>query len=169
MSFHVYVSRPGFKDEPISEAEWLAAASSCARLSVLEHVNRRGVSQQRVTLVGTRKPLWLTPYGLIHAQDPPEELVEAMFELAASLGAGVYSERLKRYDSVEDWKARTLRFRASRETARERAKGQRRLRIAFWSLLVLLSLSAGWLLAEYKGALGLHCSSMLHCGCTRPC
>jgi hypothetical protein len=152
MSFHVYVSRPGFKDEPISEAEWLAAARGCTGLSVVEHVNRRGVSHHQVTLVGTQRPLWLTPYGLIHAQDPPAELVEAMFELAATLGAGVYSQRLKRYDSVEDWRLRTRRYRASRAVARESANGQRKLRLILWTVLILASLSAGWLLAEYKTA-----------------
>jgi hypothetical protein len=153
MSFHVYVSRPGFKDEPISGEEWLAAARNCARLSVVERLNRRGISHHQVMLAGTRKFLWLTPYGLIHAQDPPEDLVEVMFELAATLGAGVYSERLKRYDSVADWRKRTHRYRASRAAAREIAEGQRRLRLTLWALLVLFSLSAGWLFAEYKGAL----------------
>jgi hypothetical protein len=152
MSFHVYVSRPGFKDEPISETEWVAAARNCARLSLEERKNRRGVLHHWVTLAGTRKPLWLTPYGLIHAQDPPEELVEAMFELAAPLGAGVYSERLKRYESVEDWRTRTRGYRASRAAARDRAKGQRRLRITLWAVLIVISLSAGWILAEYKAA-----------------
>lgn len=153
MSFHVYVSRPGFKDEPIFGDEWVAAARSCPRLSVVEHLNRRGVSHHQVKLAGTGKFLWLTPYGLIHAQDPPEDLVEVMFEIAAILGAGVYSERLKRYDSVSDWRERTHRYRASRSAATAIANGRRRWLLTLWALLIVCSLSAGWLFAEYKGAL----------------
>ena len=77
MSFHVYVSRPGFKDEPISEAEWLAAARDCARLSVVERVNRRGVSHHRVTLAGTHKPLWLTPYDAAWRSSPASDRMDS--------------------------------------------------------------------------------------------
>ena len=41
MSYHVYVSREGFKDNPISMDQWLAAARQCNELVVEEpHVQQ---------------------------------------------------------------------------------------------------------------------------------
>ena len=104
----------------------------------------RGFAPSGLLSGNSQTPL-ADPYGLIHAQDPPEALVEVMFELAGTLGAGVYSERLKRYESVTDWRKRTQRYRVSQAAAGERRKRQRRLRLTLWTLLVLLSISAGWL------------------------
>jgi hypothetical protein len=58
----------------------------------------------------------------VHAQDPKEELIVAMFDLAPRLGARVYSERANPYESVADWRKRTERYRARRDLARAEAR-----------------------------------------------
>ena len=94
MSYHVYVSKEGFKDNPIPMEEWLAAARRCNELVVEEQTNRQRPNF-RITLRTNRHSRFeRTPYGLIHVQAPSKEQVEVMFKLANLLDANVYSEDL---------------------------------------------------------------------------
>jgi hypothetical protein len=81
---------------------------------------------------------------VVDAQDPSKELVLVMFKLAIILDAGVYSERLKRYASVEDWERRTKKYRQSLAERREAYRKKRRIRAALWALLIVVSAIIGW-------------------------
>lgn len=147
MSYHVYIAQDGFKNNPITPPAWLAAARQCDEVAVEEKKNRYGRIHHAVNLKGnTRAWLSLTPYGLVHAQDPSRELVAVMFKLAALLGAGVYSERLKPYRSVEDWERRTANYRQQRDQRRAAYAGRRRLRAALWLAFIIALFVMGWLL-----------------------
>src|SRR5512146_632054 len=103
MSFHVYIARSGFENTPIDEAEWLAAARQCSDLLVTEERDSTGGFEHSVHLPeNKRKSLSRTAFGLICARDPNRELIVAMFQLAERLNAGVYSEHMKPYVSVQD-------------------------------------------------------------------
>jgi hypothetical protein len=152
MSFHVYVSRPGFKESPISAEEWLGVARKNSRLSVEERQNRLGVKRYEVSLAQGGERISLSAYGLIHAQNPSENLVEVMFELASALEAGVYSERLIRYKSVADWRRRSQKYRNATENRLQKATRTKRLRLLLWVTLILLSALLGWYLAPQNAA-----------------
>jgi hypothetical protein len=150
MSFHVYVAREGFKSTPISPAEWMAAAGQCAGLDLPEVPDRPGGG--RITTARLRcqrgECLSLDPHGLIHAQDPSEALVELMFELAERLQAGVYSEKLKRYQSVDDWRDKTRSYRIQRERQLNQLRAHRRRRLALYlGGALALAATLGWLFA----------------------
>jgi hypothetical protein len=141
VSYHVYIARSEFKETPIEEAEWLAAARSAAQLSVGERTNRAGRKIFSIHLKDNkRERLHRTQYGLIDAQDPSPELVAVMFDLARILEARVYSERLKPYSSVEDWRRRTGAYRERRDAARSEAARVRTIRRL--KILVLIAVSA---------------------------
>lgn len=148
MSYHVYIANPGFKETPISLDAWLTAARQCDDVVVEERKNRYGKISYSVALKGGDKRAWLhlDPYGLVVAQDPSKELVIAMFKLAKTLGAEVYSERLKIYSSIDDWDRRTRKYRQSRDEGRVRYRAQRRLRIAFWIFFLVTCFALGWFL-----------------------
>lgn len=146
MSFHVYIARSGFENTPIDGAEWLAAARQCARLLVTEERDSTGRILHSVHLSGNkRKGLARTSFGLICARDPNRELIVAMFQLAERLNAGVYSEHMKPYASVQDWERRTREYRFHRErfvrTRRTRQQAQRCL----WALFFSVTAFAGWI------------------------
>jgi hypothetical protein len=148
MSFHVFIAYQGFKETPIANDAWLAAARQCDELLVTECRNRHGKIYHTVALrANEREWLNLTPYGLVDAQDPSEELIVVMFKIAATLGAGVYSERLKRYLSPEDWVRRTRKYRQARDARREKNSKERRRRIFYWALLIVTSAVVGWFVA----------------------
>ena len=147
MSFHVYVAREGFKSNPIGEGDWVGAARQCSRLDLPDEFNRAG---KRIAIAklrsDRRQHLSLDPNGLIHAQDPSRELVEVMFELAARLNAGVYSEKLKRFQSVDDWQDRTRSYRMQRERQRAEARRHRRRRLAMYITVLASSAVLGWVI-----------------------
>lgn len=146
MSYHVYISKEGFKDNPISIDEWLVAARQCNELAVEEQENRR----QRyydVTLKGNKRSRFeRTPYGLIHVQAPSEEQIVVMFKLANLLGAGVYSEELHRYMSVEDWEERTRGYRHSRNKQMSAYRAKRRTKFVLFILFLLASALTAYLI-----------------------
>ena len=148
MSYHVYIAYSGFKQTPIPLDAWLTAACQCDDVVVEEQKNRYGKLSYSVTLKGGDKRAWLhlDPYGLVVAQDPPKELVIAMFKLASTLGAAVYRERMKKYHSIDDWERRTRKYRQSRDEGRARYRAQRRLRIVFWILFLSVCFALGWFL-----------------------
>lgn len=120
MSFHVYVSKAGFKDNPISVDDWVAAVKSIDDLLIQQETNRNS----KVIVVAKLKSdktqcLSLTVYGLVHAQNPGRDLIEIMFRLADKLNGNVYSEKLKPYSSVDDWEKRTKNYRESLNLRRE--------------------------------------------------
>ena len=93
MSYHVYIALEGFKETPIPIDAWLAAARQCDEVVVEEEQDRHGETYHSVILKGDKRArLDRTPYGVILAQDPSKELVVAMFKIAQTLNAGVYSE-----------------------------------------------------------------------------
>ncbi len=78
-------------------------------------------------------------------------MVETMFKLAGLLDAAVYSERLKKYDSVQDWEKRTKAWREKHEVAKAlagKAYSRKKLKIL---LLVAASGLLGWCLAYWNG------------------
>lgn len=146
MSYHVYLSREGFKQNPIGEGEWLTAARQCEELVVDEQPGRLGNPQHFVHLRGNARQ-WLhrNPLGIIESQDPAQEMVAVMFRLADLLDAGVYSERLKRYQTVADWEKRTKAYRQSRDARRQLHRAAQRKRWIFWAAVLIGSFAIGWL------------------------
>jgi len=130
MSYHVYIARSGWRDTPISPEEWSQAVSEESALEA--RPTPRGDHLMVHLEEKPRKWLNLTQ-GYVHAQDPGEELVAVMFQLASRLDARVYSERAKPYESVADWRNRTKRYRVRRDAARAEAREatrRRRFRLA---------------------------------------
>ena len=147
MSFHIYVARDGFKSTPISTAEWMDAVRQCSRLDSPDEFSRSGVRICAAALKSDRpQRLALDPHGLIDAQDPNQELVDVMFELAGLLNAGVYSEKLKRFKSVDDWRERTNSYRVQRERQLAESRQHRRRRLATYLAVVASSAILGWLI-----------------------
>lgn len=141
MSYRVYIALDGFKETPIPLDAWLAAASQCDDVTVVEEKNRHGKISDFVILKGDKRArLDLGPDGLVYAQNPSRELIVAMFKLSKILSAGVYSERLHRYSSVEDWERRNER--------RAKVQKDRRLRIDLGILFAVLLLAIVWLVVE---------------------
>lgn len=154
MSMHVYVSNPGFKDEPIGYEQWLLAAEKVAsefsNFTIVEKINRktkRSFHFGKLTN-DSRQRLSLDPYGLIHAQNPSEELIEIMFALAEELDASVYSERLKPYKSVSDWRKRTENYRNRRNERMAASKKAQRKKQILWLLYILGILTIGYLVGS---------------------
>jgi len=145
MSYHVYIARAGFKETPISMEDWLAAARNCDELVVERGKNRK--SEHHLVWLRDRRRARSSrsPYGLVFAQDPDKALVAVMFRLAQLLDAGVYSETLERYASVEDWDQRTAEERLHRQQRRAGYKRRRRLRMALAVLFIALGAVIGLL------------------------
>ncbi|MDL5031540.1 hypothetical protein QRD43_06425 [Pelomonas sp. APW6] len=144
MSFHIYVARDGFKSNPISTSDWMDAARQCPKLDLSDEFNRSGVRISVAKLKSNRRQhLSLDPHGLIHAQDPTQELVEVMFELAGLLNAGVYSEKLTRFQSVDDWRDRTNSYRMQRGRQLAEARKRRRRRMAMYIAVIASSVVLG--------------------------
>jgi hypothetical protein len=144
MSRDVYIAHPGFKDTPIPAADFAHAVHQCPALRLREIVPANGKPVFSASLAGDeRARIRLSHYGLGEARHPSRELVEAMFEVAAILGAGVYSERLAPYASPEDWERRTAAYRRA-ENERVAALARRRRRHA---ALLLLAVAAGMAIA----------------------
>jgi hypothetical protein len=140
MSFHVYIARPGFKDAPIEREQWLSIAHSNERLK-----GTRNSDAASFLLSSDRtQRLTLDPNGLVHTQNPSRELVVVMFELAERLGAGVYSEKLKRYSSTEEWEERTRSYRAQHQRNMANVQSKRRKKLVMWLAVVVVAAVAGW-------------------------
>ncbi|MDH5355077.1 MAG: hypothetical protein OEY09_11595 [Gammaproteobacteria bacterium] len=149
MSMHIYISREGFKETPIPYNEWIEAAQKCDLFDVIEKKDKKGEVKFTVNLKANKKQrLSLTPYGLLHAQNPEKELVEAMFQLAPYLNAKVYSERNKAYESVSDWEKRTKNYRNKRQEQIDEYKRTWYKRKPFW---VLIAIIAGLIIGFAKG------------------
>lgn len=147
MSYHVYIARPGFKDTPIGRDEWVRALAAQSRLMVVEKRNRRGPSAFIALLPEDRsQQLSLTPFGLAHVQNPSRAMVEAMFALAGPLEAGVYSAKLKRYDSPEAWAESTSSQRAQLRRSRADAARTQRRWLFGWLAFLVAALGLGWYL-----------------------
>jgi hypothetical protein len=132
MSKHVHIAFARFKDSPIPRAEWEAAVAQCPALQGEVGRRRDGTPFAVACLAADpRQRLQLDVYGLGHAQDPSRELVEAMFQVAGLLGAGVYSERCKPYASPDDWERRTRNYRQGEAARRARLRRNGRWRSVF--------------------------------------
>jgi len=142
VSLHVYIARPGFKDSPLDRAQWLAAAQGRPELKAMG-----GPGSLCFSLASdSDQCLALDPHGLVHAQNPSRELVVVMFELAEGLGAGVYSEKLKRYSSPQDWEERTRSHRAQHQRHRAQLQRERRRTQLMGAAVVLGVVAVCWLL-----------------------
>lgn len=145
MSYHVYLAFSGFKKTPIPPEAWSAAIRDCEELTKVEGLNRKGLLVQQVWLNrDKRSRLSLDLYGIVVAQDPSRDLVAAMFKLATILGAAVYSEKLKKYESVDDWEKRTMNYRLARDARRDQASRKRRLRTIILTSAVAVGGIVGW-------------------------
>ena len=142
MSFHVYIARPGFKDSPLAREQWLAAARGRPELAALGQPEAACFALAS----DSAQRLALDPHGLVHAQNPSRELVVVMFELAEVLGAGVYSEKLRRYSSPQDWEERTRSYRAQHQRQRAQRQRERRRTQLLWAAVALGVLILCWLL-----------------------
>jgi hypothetical protein len=138
MSLHVYIANQGLKDNPIASDAWIAAARQHHALTVLELRSRNGSPYHEVHLKKDKASrLTLDRYGLVHAQAPSRDLIVVMFDLAATLGAMVVSEKAKPYRSVDDWEKRTREFRKRHEDNKARHRTVRRRWIAFSFALLI--------------------------------
>jgi len=138
MSYHVYIANEGLKDNPIAGDAWLAAARQHHALTVRELRSRAGIGYHEVHLKADKSSrLELDRYGLVHAQAPSRELVVVMFDLAAALGAGVFSEKASPYRSVDDWEMRTRQFRKQYAEHKAHQRKLRRRWIAFSVVLMI--------------------------------
>lgn len=145
MSFHVYISRDGFKDNPIPMDQWLTAVRQCGEVIVEDPTNQQRTNY-RVTLKSNRHARFeRTPYGLIHVQAPSREQIEVMFKLANLLDAGVYSEDLDRYVSVEDWEEKTRKFRHARDEHISAYRIKRRIKFGFIILFLFACALIGYI------------------------
>jgi hypothetical protein len=154
MSYHVFIAHSGFKDTPIGGEEFANAVRQCPELRLEEMFNQNGKPVHRAYLgKGERVRIGLSIYGLGEAPDPSRAMVESMFRIAAILGAGVYSERLKRYASPDDWERSTQRYR-DEQAARRRQERLRRL--GFIGAVAATSLLLAWLMPLLAGALNSH-------------
>ena len=149
MSMHVYIARERFKDTPIPHEEWVAAAKQCSAILVEEKRNRNGGISRIVKLkYDKNQHLNLTPYGLVHAQNPTKELIEAMFLLAPTINSKVYSERNKAYESVADWEKRSQIYRNKRQERIEEYNRTWYKRKPFWLFVAIV---VGLLIGLLKG------------------
>jgi hypothetical protein len=149
MSSRVYIALDRLEETPISFDTWLAAARQCDDVIVLEE-NRHDKIYHFVALKGDKNAqLYLSPYGLVYAQNPSRKLIVVMFKLASILNAGVYSERLNRYNSVGDWERRTRKYRHAQNNHRAKYLKVNRLRVVVRIIsITILSAAFGWLLVE---------------------
>lgn len=152
MSYHVYISHPGFKNEPISAESWDQALSDVVagdgHLELVEPSNSN-TDQPDKTLrfrKNRRRQLSRTVYGLGHAQDPDKPLIEVMFKVADRLGASVYSERNKSYGSPEDWESRTANFRSRQDERRKKARKKQVLHRVLWAAVVVIGGVVGYMI-----------------------
>ena len=148
MSYHVYVSKEGFKDNPIAMDTWLAAARQCDDLVVEEQSNRLRSSYRIALKVNKQSYFERTPYGLIHVQAPSREQIVVMFKLANLLDAGVYSEDLERYMSVEDWEERTRGYRRDRDEKMSACRARRRTKLILFTLFLLTCVLIGYVMGR---------------------
>lgn len=149
MSYHVYISKEGFKETPIELFDWLAVARQLKELCIHEKVNRKGFRTYTIHLVGNeRQWLQLDVYGLVHAQDPSRELVMVMLEAAQKLNAQVYSERLKPYKNIQDWEKRTKKYRENLEIGRQKYRLARRKKAISIIIIIAFGSLAGWFLGK---------------------
>lgn len=149
MSYYVHIAREGFKENPIPPDDWLAAARQCDELSVEEIRNRHDeIKGYSVFLKGNRRAKLLRhpSAGVITAQDPSKELIIVMFKLASILNVGVYSDRLKRYESIEDWEKRTKKYHQTRDKHHTEYKKNRQYRIALLLISIFLIILTTWLI-----------------------
>lgn len=146
MSYHVYVARDGFKETPIPYEQWIAAATKCDELFVEDKKNRKGWISSTVNLKADKKQrLSLTPYGLVHAQNPNKDLVAVMFKLAGLLDARVYSEELELYESVDDWEKRTRNYREALSAGKKKYARDWNKRKLFWLMVIAIAVIIGFL------------------------
>lgn len=159
MSYYVHITREGFKENPIPLDGWLAAARQCDELAVEEIRNRHGeIKGYLVHLKGNKRAKLLRhpSAGVITAQDPSKELIVVMFKLAGILNVGVYSDKLKKYESVDDWEKRTRKYRKNRDNHHAEYETKRKISnqygIAIWVIFIVLIILTTWLLIPANNA-----------------
>lgn len=159
MSYYVHIAREGFKETPIPLDDWLAAARQCDELAVEENRNRHGeIKGYSVYLKGNKRAKLLRhpSAGVITAQDPSKELIIVMFKLAGILNVGVYSDRLKKYESVDDWEKRTKKYRQNRDNHHAEYETKRKIRnqygIAIWVIFIVFIILTTWVLTPSNNA-----------------
>lgn len=147
MSYHIYVSKEGFKDTPITNEQWVAAAAKCEELYVEERKMRSRKHLFVSLKTDKQQHISLTPHGLVHAQDPSKDLVSVMFKLATLLDAKVYSEELAPYKSIEDWENKTEKFRTELRNRRRENKIASYKRKFLWFIWIIIAALVGIFLA----------------------
>lgn len=152
MSYHVYISKPGFKDDPIDKEDWINVAKHVSEITdnfVVEKRRNRNNEQGYDIHLSSSKRQWLhmTPYGLIHAQNPSRELIEIMFIIANKLDANVsvYSERNVAYSSPDEWEKRTKNYCKRTSERREIAKKKQNIKKVVVLLAVIIGLAVSFL------------------------
>ena len=152
MNYLVYIALEKFKDTPILKEDWLKSARACADL----------VLDARSCVASLKNDpsacLRLNQDGLIEAQTPTRELILVMFNLAEALQAKVYSQRFKRYRSVNDWQRRTKKYRSSPGyywTCIKKYLAGARRSAKFWITVLAVALATAWLLTLLASGLSL--------------
>ncbi len=137
MSYHIYIAREGFKENPIPNDVWLAAAHRCEELVIKEEKNRENSFFQVRLKSDRRAKFSRTPYGVIDVQDPTKEQMRVVFKLSAILDAGVYSDELYRYMSLEDWDGKTRSNREKMFLIQKKSWKKRHIKISFFVLIFI--------------------------------
>ena len=148
MSNYVYIALDGLRKSPISEEAWLSAVAQCDELVV----DPRAMSRRSAHVVrlksDRRATLHLDRFGIAGADAPSKELVSAMFKVASTLHANVYSEHFNRYASTDEWMLRRKRHRRAYEQQRAYKETRKHYlsRLARWGAACAGAALAGFLL-----------------------
>jgi hypothetical protein len=138
MSLYVFIAKEGFKSNPISTEAWLAAARQHHALCVEDAPGKKWGPPQRIFLKDQPKAwIELDRHGLVRTPSPSRDMVVVMFDLAAALGARVYSESLNPYRSPDDWEKRTREYRKKAEEKRVRHRRASVLWSVFFGVVLL--------------------------------
>lgn len=119
MAFRAYVARSGWRETPITPAEWRAAASSLPELEVHASYHDEAVC---AVLRGSQRRRLSWNDGYISAHHTNERLVAVLFVLAERLGAHVYSEHRRPYLDLADWQERQQRQQRRKRPYEPRAR-----------------------------------------------
>lgn len=151
MSTYVYIALNGLRTSPISEEAWFYAVQQCDDL-VVEPGRSPGARCPRVARLKTdrRATVKLDRFGIAAARDPSRELIAAMFKLASTLNAEVYSERFHRYASTDDWLRRRKAHRRTfdKQRAYKEKQRERLFRFLLCCALCAASTVVGFLLGS---------------------
>jgi hypothetical protein len=103
MGTRAFVARSGWRDTPISLDELARAVAESSDFEL----HRGTDGDLRALLRGSTRRRLTWHEGYLAAHHTNARMAAAVFDLAARLGAEVYSDRRQRYADLADWARRT--------------------------------------------------------------